>query len=112
MRNRYFKIRLNAINEHNAINLKKFTINHIELGTTITHECLSGYSFLNDDNVWVYEIYNHNHGDFDYGLHCTSHIEYTWNNILQEIKNIYGHIPNKNYIYFVNEGEFRLNICK
>ena len=40
-------------------------------------------------------------------------MEHTWNIIVQEIKNIYGQIPFKrNYIYFVCEGEFRLNIYK
>ena len=107
------KIRIDVINERNALNLKKFTVNHIEAGTTITHDGWPGYSFLNDDDsVWEHEVHNHGHGDFGYGRHSTSHIEHTWNNIVQEIKIIYGHIPSKNYIYFIREGEFRLNICK
>ena len=75
-----FNIRLDVINEQNAINLKKFTLNHIEPGTSITHDGWSWYSFLNDDDsVWDHEIHNHGHGDFGYGLHST--------NIVQEIKN-------------------------
>ena len=36
----------------------------------------------------------------------------TWNHIKQEIRQIYGSIPNQNFVYFLREAEFRLNISK
>ena len=95
----------------NAINLKEFTVILIEKRISIVHGG-PGYSFLNDDDsVWDHEAHNHDHGDFGW-VSQYSHIENTWNGVVQEITNIYGHIPSKNYIYFILEGEFRLNFFK
>ena len=81
-----FKIRLDAINERNTMNIKKFTLSHIKPGTSITNDGWSWHSFLNDDSACDHEIYNHGHGEFRYGLHSNSYIKHTWNSIVQEIK--------------------------
>ena len=46
------------------------------------------------------------------GSHSTSHIEATCSHLKSQITNIYNIIPKTNYIYFIKEAEFRLNICK
>ena len=51
-------------------------------------------------------------GDFDFGLSSTSHIENLLANIKNQIKSIYNKIPNKNFIYFLRESEFRLILSK
>ena len=75
---------------------------------------MSGYSFLDDkeNSVWENDVYHHEAGDFGYGSHRSSHIEHTWNNLKQENKLIYGSLPNTNFVYFLGEAEFHLNIRK
>lgn len=76
--------------------------NHIEPGIIIVTDGWTGYTFLDkDDSVWEHEIYNHGGGIFGFETHSTSNIEHTYNIF-----------PKDNYIYFILEVEFRLNICK
>lgn len=42
----------------------------------------------------------------------TSHIENTWAYLKASLKNIYNIIPKSNYVYFIRECEFRINIHK
>ena len=74
----------------------------------------SGYSFLDnaDFSVWEHETHNHGAGDFGFETHSTSHIENLWSNLKYQIKSIYNKIPNKNFIYFLRESEFRLLLSK
>ena len=106
-------MRFDFVNERTSENLKIFVLNHIEAGTHITHEGWSGYNFLNDHNepIWTHEAHMHGGGDFGYGNSSTSYIEHTWVNLKQIIKNIYGNVQNKNWIYYFRDAIFRLN-CK
>lgn len=36
----------------------------------------------------------------------------TWPHIKNEIKNIYNFMPSNNFIYFLREAEFRLNLSR
>ena len=42
-----------------------------------------------------------------YGLEATSHAENLWNVLKDEIKTTYKTIPNKNFLYFLREAEFK-----
>ena len=108
------KFRLDIINTRNSDNLKIFVENHIEPGTKIVTDGLAGYTFLDDseNSVYEHEIHNHGAGDFGFGISSTSHIENLWANIKNQIKSIYNKIPNKNFIYFLWEAEFRLILSK
>ena len=107
------KLPIDVMSIRNSTNLEIFVKNHVESGTTIVADGWAGYSFLESDNsVWPHEIYNHGAGNFGLGLHSTSHIEVTWSHLKSQITNIYNIIPKTNYIYFIKEAEFRLNICK
>ena len=109
-----YKIRLDILPIRNSNNLSIFVKNHILLDTVIVTDGWSGYSFLDDqeNSVWEHEVHHHRAGDFGYGSHSTSHIEHTWNSLKQEIKLIYGSLHNTNFVYFLREAEFRLNLCK
>ena len=50
------KMRFDFVNEKTSENLFIFVLNHIKAGTHITHDCWSGYNFLNDHNesVWTH----------------------------------------------------------
>ena len=107
------KLRIDIMKERTEANLKKFVVNHIEPGTKITHDDWSSYSFLDDDDsVWDHEIHIQGGRDFGFGDSSTSHIESTWANLKSKIKNIYNIIPHQNFIYFLREAEFRINISK
>jgi hypothetical protein len=56
--------------------------------------------------------YNHGAGNFWLGSHSTSYIESTWSHLKAQITNIYNILPKTNYIYYIKEAEFCLNICK
>ena len=109
-----YRLRIDIIPERNQNNLKIFVNNHIVPGTTIVTDGWAGYRFLDNDDTSVreHQIHNHGAGDFGTDQYSTSHIEHTWNNIKQEIKVIYGSLPNQNFIYFLREAELRLNIAK
>ena len=51
-------------------------------------------------------------GYFGLGYHSTSHIENLWANLKKTITSIYGIMPNKNFILYLCEVEFRINISK
>ena len=91
-----------------------FVKDHIEPGTIIISDGWSGYRILDNAQTSVYEhkVFNHVTGNFDRGQYSISHIEHTWNHIKQEIRQIYGSILNQNFVYFLREAEFRLNISK
>ena len=109
-----YKKRFDIIPVRNQSNLEIFVKNHIEPGTIIVSDGWSGYRFLDnaDTSVWEHKVFNHGAGNFGLGQYSTSHIEHTWNHIKQEIRQIYGSIPNQNFVYFLREAEFRLNISK
>ena len=87
--------------------------NHIEPGTIIVTDGWPGCTFIDrEDSVWKYEINNHGHGDFWVGVHSTLNIEHTWSHLKNEITNIHNIFPKEDYIYYIREAEFRLNICK
>ena len=107
------KLWIDMMQIKDSSNLEIFVNNHIEAIITILTDGWAGYSFLDSDNsVWAHEIYNHGAGNFGIGSHSTSHIEVTWSHLKSQITNIYNIIPKTNYIYFIREAEFRLNICK
>jgi hypothetical protein len=107
------KLRIDMMQIRDSSNLVIFVNNHIEAGTTILTDSWAGYSFLDSYNsVWLHEIYNHGAGNFGIGFHSTLHLEVTWSHLKSQITNIYNIIPKTNYIYFIREAEFRLNICK
>ena len=103
-----YKKRFDIIPVRNQYNLEIFVNNHIEPGTIIVSDGWSGYRFLDDANmsVWEHKVFNHGAGNFGRGQYSISHIEHTWNHIKQEIMQIYGSLPNQNFVYFLREAEF------
>ena len=70
-----------------------------------------GYHFLDAANSGYTHIsHNHHNGIFGTGLHWTTHIEAIWNIIKSKIKNMYYVIPNKHFLQFVREAEYRFKI--
>ena len=107
------KLRLDIIPERNSNNIKTFILNHIEAGTKIITDGWQGYSFLDAyDSVWEHETHTHGAGDFGFGICSTSHMEHTWAQLKNIIKSIYNVIPNKNFVLYLRESEFRLKISK
>jgi len=72
----------------------------------------NGYNWL-DNNAYGYHHVKHNHseGSFGYGIFSSSIIENTWANLKEKIKRIYHQIPNKNFIIFLREAEWRRNMA-
>ena len=104
---------MDIINVRNEENLKTFITNHITPGTHIVTDGWQSYDFLDGyDSVWTHEKHLHAQGVWGSGEHSTSKIEVTWSHIKNEITSIYNIIPKSNYIYYIREAEFRLNICK
>lgn len=107
------KLRIDVINVRNEENIRIFITNHIAPGTHIITDGWPSYNFLDGyESVWKHEIHNHSLGNWGFGDHSTSHIEGTWSLLKKEISSIYNIIPKSNYIYYIREAEFRLNINK
>ena len=45
--------------------------------------------------------------DFDFGLQSKSHVESIWAELKLAIKSVYKSIPNKNFLYFLRESEWK-----
>jgi hypothetical protein len=102
------KMRFDIIPIRNQANLEIFVNNHIEPGTLIVTDGWKRYRFLDNNNtsVWEHKLYIHGRGQFGYGKKSTSHIEDTWDNLKQEIKSLFGSLPNRNFIYFLGRENF------
>lgn len=102
------KMRFDIIPIRNQANLEIFVNNHIEPGTLIVTDGWKRYRFLdnNDTSVWEHKVYIHGRGQFGYCKKSTSHIEDTWDNLKQEIKSLFGSLPNRNFIYFLGRENF------
>lgn len=106
------RMRLNVINLRNSENLETFIFNNFKEGTHFTHDGWSGYTFLNNNINFTHETHIHGGGDFGLGYHSTSHIENLWANLKKTIRSIYGIMPKKDFILYLREAEFRINISK
>lgn len=103
--------RFDVINERNSENLKVFITNNLLPGTHITHNNWPAYNFLNDINLgYTHEFHSHGGGDFGYGAYSTAHIEGIWGQLKGLLKKMYNSIPQRHFIYFLREAEFRINI--
>ena len=58
--------RLEAVKQRNSETLKTFILNNIECGNKIISDGWNGYTFINDLNVYDWEIHNHGAGDFGF----------------------------------------------
>ena len=65
---------------------------------------------LNNNLNYTHEIHQHGGGDFGEGSHSTSHFENYWAQFKKLITRIYGTKPKKNYVLFVKELEFHINL--
>ena len=57
-------------------------------------------------------MHTHGAGGFGYGLSSTSHMEYTWSHLINEIKSIYNFISSSHFILYLIEAEFRLRLSQ
>ena len=65
------------------------------------------------DNVlsgYLHIKHLHNNGIFGFGLESSSHIERFWNSMKLLIKSIYKSIPQKNFLLFLKEVEWKFKI--
>ena len=100
--------RVKATKSRDAATLEKFLINYIQPGNTIIWDGWSGYQFIDGLNGFTRITYNHNVGDFGYGLALTFHIEALWAILKSKIKDSYHIIPSKKFISFLREAEFKV----
>ena len=93
--------------------LKNFINKYIPTGNYIVTDGWRGYDFLEAPDSG-YRRFKHHHGggDFGYGIQSTSHIESIWAQIQAKIKELYHSIPNKNFLEFVREIEFKIKVSK
>ena len=73
----------------------------------------NGYIFLNaNDSGFSYIVNNHSRSSFSMGIKSKSRIERILGQLKEKIKKLYHNIPSKNFLYFLQEAEYRLIIIK
>ena len=58
----------------------------------------------------MHEFNSHGGGDFGYGAYIIAHIEGILGQLKGLLKKIYNTNPQKHFIYYLREAEFRINI--
>ncbi len=81
---------------------------HIEIGSTLHTDELSGYQGL-DGIFYNHETINHSHGEYVRGNVSTNGIESVWAVLKRGLHGVYHHASDKHLGRYVNEFTFRLN---
>ena len=102
---------LEASFKRDETTIKAFISKLVEKGNTICTDGWQAYSFLgNPHSGYIIFTHVHSSGNFGLSISSTSHIKSIWAQFKGNIKRTYNVIPNKNFMNFVREQEYKLKI--
>ena len=102
---------LKASFKRDETTIKAFTSKFVEKGNTICTDGWQAYSFLGNPNSgYIHITHVLSSGNFGLGIASFSHIESIWVQNKGNIKRTYNVNPNKTFMNFVREQEYKLKI--